>query len=253
MKWDSSLYDSKHDFVAEYGKGLLEFIPRNNRQTILDLGCGTGTLTVQLSGLCEKVIGVDASQDMIDKAKEQFGNIEFRVCDALALPFEKEFDAVFSNAVFHWINNHDLLLKNIRRALKPQGILVCEFGARGNIAVIENAFKTACTSMGYDYRPKFNFPSAKAFGRLLEKHGFVADQVYDYDRPTPLKDHENGLANWMEQFFDSELDAMPDHVKTMVVKKVEDLTREALWNGNAWIADYRRLRAIAHLKEDPAL
>lgn len=247
MKWNSSLYDSKHDYVAEYGKGLLEFIPKNDRQTILDLGCGTGILTVQLSGLCDKVIGVDSSQNMIDKAKEQFGNIEFMVCDALALPFENKFDVVFSNAVFHWINDHSLLLKNICRVLKPQGILVCEFGASGNIATIENAFENACIEMGYDYKPKFNFPTTENFGSLLEENGFVIDRMYDYNRPTLLKDGEKGLANWIKQFFASELAEMPENIKISVIKKVEEFAREALWNGNEWSADYRRLRAIAHL------
>lgn len=72
MEWNSQLYDNKHDFVAEYGKGLLEFVPENKEQTILDLGCGTGTLTAQLKKLGSKVVGVDSSQSMIDKAKEQF-------------------------------------------------------------------------------------------------------------------------------------------------------------------------------------
>lgn len=247
MKWNSLLYDSKHDFVSEYGKGLLEFIPKNDGQTILDLGCGTGTLTVRLSDLCNKVIGIDSSQNMIDKAKEQFGNIEFMVCDAIALPFEKEFDVVFSNAVFHWIDDHDLLLKNIHKVLNTQGILVCEFGAHGNIATIENAFIKACKEIGYAYKPKFNFPTTEYFGKLLDKNGFVIDRVYDYDRPTPLKDNENGLANWMKQFFASELEIMPEDIKATVIKKVEELTRETLWNGYEWVADYRRLRAIAHI------
>ena len=247
MKWNSSLYDSKHDFVAEYGKGLLEFVPQNNGQTILDLGCGTGTLTIQLFGLCNKVIGVDSSQSMIVRAKEQFTNIEFMVCDALALPFEKEFDVVFSNAVFHWIDNHDLLLKNIHKVLKPQGILICEFGAHGNIATIESTFANACKETGYEYKPKFNFPAAESFGELLMKNGFVIDRVYDYDRPTPLKDGEKGLANWLKQFFASELEIMPEDIKVTVIKKVEELTRESLWNRREWVADYRRLRAIAHI------
>ena len=247
MKWNSLLYDSKHDFVSEYGEDLLEFIPKNNEQTILDLGCGTGTLTVRLSDLCNKVIGIDSSQNMIDKAKEQFGNIEFMLCDAIALPFEKEFDVVFSNAVFHWIDDHDLLLKNIHKVLNDKGILVCEFGAHGNIATIENAFIKACKEIGYDYKSKFNFPTTECFGNLLVKNGFEIDRVYDYDRPTPLKDNENGLANWMKQFFASELEIMPEDIKTTVIKKVEELTRETLWNGYEWVADYRRLRAIAHI------
>ena len=166
MEWNSTLYDNKHDFVAEYGKGLLEFVPRNPKQSILDLGCGTGKLTAQLAELCNEIVGVDASQNMVDKAKEEFNNMEFKVCDALALPFEKEFDVVFSNAVFHWISDHDALLKSIHRALKPQGVLVCEFGASGNIATIENAFAKACNSLGYGYEAKFNFPAAENFGQL---------------------------------------------------------------------------------------
>lgn len=247
MEWNSSLYDKKHDFVAEYGKGLLEFVPQNAKQTVLDLGCGTGTLTAQLAELCDKIVGVDASQDMIDKAREEFGNIEFKVCDALVLPFEQEFDVVFSNAVFHWISDHDTLLKNIHKALKPQGVLVCELGASGNIATIENAFEAACNSLGYGYEAKFNFPTAEDFGKLLEDNGFVIDRIYEYDRPTVLRDGEQGLLNWMKQFFASELEVMTEQVQTMVFEKVERLTRDALWNGAEWVADYRRLRAIAHI------
>ncbi|WP_432633042.1 class I SAM-dependent methyltransferase [Brachyspira sp.] len=247
MEWNSQLYDNKHDFVAEYGKGLLEFIPDNKEQTILDLGCGTGVLTAQLRDYGSKVIGVDSSENMIDKAKKQFGNIEFMVCDALDLPFENEFDVVFSNAVFHWISDHDALLSNVKKVLKSHGLLVCEFGANGNISTIENAFVKVYSGLGYEYAPKFNFPTSESFGKLLEKKGVVIYKVYDYDRPTPLKNAEQGLANWIKQFFASELSVMSDDMQDTVIKKVEGLTRESLWNGKEWIADYRRLRAIAHL------
>ena len=247
MEWNSTLYDTSHDFVAEYGKGLLEFVPKKDEQIILDLGCGTGVLTGQLAELCNRIVGVDSSQSMIDKAKEQFNNIEFKVCDALALPFENEFDVVFSNAVFHWISDHDTLLKNIHKVLKAQGVLVCEFGANGNIATIEDAFVKACNSLGYDYEPKFNFPTVEDFGKLLENNGFVIDRIYDYDRPTVLKDNEQGLVNWMKQFFASELTVMPEYIQAIVFEKVEELTKDVLWNGAEWVADYRRLRAIARI------
>ena len=216
MEWNSSLYDNKHDFVAEYGRGLLEFIPKNNEQTILDLGCGTGILTAQLADLCSKVVGVDSSQNMIEKAQKQFENIEFSVCDALAMPFENEFDVVFSNAVFHWINDHNVLLKNIHKALKAQGLLVCEFGASGNIATIENAFIKVYQRLGYSYKPKFNFPTVEFFGETLEKNGFVIDKIYDFDRPTVFKDGEQGLSNFLKQFFASELTVMPEHIQPLL-------------------------------------
>ena len=60
-EWNATMYDNKHDFVAEYRKGLLEYIPQNKNQCILDLGCGIGTLIVQLNNLAKTVIGVDQS------------------------------------------------------------------------------------------------------------------------------------------------------------------------------------------------
>ena len=245
--WNAVLYDKKHDFVSEYGKGLLEFVPENKNQSILDLGCGTGTLTAQLSNFAGTIIGVDSSASMIAKAKKQYSNMQFVVCDALALPFEKQFDVVFSNAVFHWIADHDTLLKQVHKVLKPNGLLVCEFGANGNIATIENAFMNACQDFEYKYTPKFNFPTVDDFSALLKKNNFMIDELYDYNRPTPLKDNERGLANWMKQFFASDLELMSKKMQDEIIKKVEDLTKKHLYNGDEWIADYRRLRAIAHI------
>ena len=174
-EWNAALYDKKHDFVAEYGKGLLAFVPEKKEQRILDLGCGTGTLTVQLKNFAESVIGVDSSENMIKRAQEQYPDLDFAVCDALALPFENQFDIVFSNAVFHWIADHNALLKNVYKVLKPGGLLVCEFGAKGNIAAIENAFTEACQDFGYEYHPRFNFPTSEHFAELLETNGFTIE------------------------------------------------------------------------------
>jgi len=56
-----------------------------------------------------------------------------------------------------------------------------------------------------------------------------------------------GLANWMKQFLASELAGMPKQDSDAVLETVMKLTRERLWNGEGWMADYRRLRAIAHV------
>lgn len=246
-EWNAILYDNKHNFVAEYGKGLLEFVPKNKNQSILDLGCGTGTLTSQLVNFADTVVGVDSSESMIEMAQKQYTDIKFIICDALKLPFNKQFDVVFSNAVFHWIADHNALLNQVHKVLKPNGLLICEFGANGNIATIENAFMKVCRDSGYEYNPKFNFPTSEQFADLLKKNNFSIDKIYDYDRPTPLKDNEEGLANWIRQFFASDLEFMSEKSQAEIIKKVEDLTRGSLWNGSKWIADYRRLRVIAHI------
>lgn len=246
MEWNSSLYDNKHNFVAEYGKGLLEFVPKNKIQSILDLGCGTGTLTYQLAELCNKVVGVDSSENMINKAKNHYSNIDFMVCDALDLPFKNEFDVVFSNAVFHWISDHNKLAENIYKVLKSNGLLVCEFGASGNVATVEKSFQQASKEFNCQYKPKFNFPTVEEFGNVLSENGFVIDNIYDFDRPTVLKDKEQGLANWMKQFYADELAEMPIEVQKKVLERTSEIAKEKLWNGKEWVADYRRLRVVAH-------
>ncbi len=245
MQWDSALYDTQHDFVAEYGKGLLDFIAPDASQSILDLGCGTGTLTDQLSTRAGSVVGVDASPEMIDRAKQRFPRLVFMVGDALNLPFAHQFDIVFSNAVFHWIPDHDRLLKSIHRALKAHGRLICEFGARGNVATIEAAFSRACEEYGHAHAGRFTFPTAEAFARLLEDNGFTCEQVVAYDRPTLLRGGEQGLRTWMRQFFAADLGMMTEKDREALLERVEHLTRAALWNGSVWVADYRRLRVLA--------
>ena len=245
MKWDASAYDRRHGFVAEYGRALLELVPDDPALSVLDLGCGTGTLTVQLAANGRRVVGADSSPEMIERARAQYPGIDFRVCDALALPFDGEFGAVFSNAVFHWIGNHDALLQNIRRALKPGGLLICEFGAEGNVQTISDAFARACAEQGLTVHSRFNMPSAEVFGRQLTDSGFIIDGLYAFDLPTPLSGSD-GLACWMKQFFAGELASLPGDVRPAVIARAEALTRPALWDGARWIADYRRLRAVAH-------
>ena len=62
-----------------------------------------------------------------------------------ALPFDQQFDAVFSNAALHWMSDHDALLQGVHRALKPGGRFVAECGGHGNIAAIRVALLAVLT------------------------------------------------------------------------------------------------------------
>lgn len=244
MEWNSALYNDSQAFVAEYGKGLLEFVPAGTNK-ILDLGCGTGTLTRELAKQCNYVLGIDSSETMIQEAKNSYPNLDFAVADALAIAYKCEWDIVFSNAVFHWISNHDLLLQKIYQALKPNGKLICEFGAYGNIAAIENGFKYALQAIGVQYVSKFNFPTADDFAHLLTENGFVIEQIDAYARPTPLKNGEQGLNDWAAQFFQSDLASLSAAQQRQVLAAMSSGLKSELWHGTCWVADYQRLRAVA--------
>ena len=64
--------------------------------------------------------------------------IDARQASGESLPFEAEFDAVFSNAALHWIRDQDAVLASVKRALRPGGRLVAELGGHGNVAAIRN-------------------------------------------------------------------------------------------------------------------
>ncbi|WP_300922292.1 hypothetical protein [uncultured Desulfovibrio sp.] len=74
---------------------------------------------------------------------------------------------------------------------------------------------------------------------------FTCEQAVAYDRPTPLRGGEQGLRNWMRQFFAADLGTMPERRQEALLERVEELTRPRLWNGSVWMADYRRLRVVA--------
>lgn len=240
MKWNSILYDKSQSFVSEYGNDLITLLPSDKNQCILDLGCGTGDLTMKLSEICDEVVGIDGSEEMIEAAKVKYPHLNFQVLDACLLPWENKFDIIFSNAVFHWILDQEILLKRIYIALKDRGSLISEFGAYGNISAIESAYSSVVPS----YKSPFYFPTVESYSAVLKKAGFNIQKVYDYDRPTPLSDGKYGLRKWMTQFFSNNLSSYNNLEQENILKKVESLLENQLFDGEKWVADYRRIRVI---------
>jgi trans-aconitate methyltransferase len=101
--WDATFYDQKHRFVSEYGKSLIPLLDPQPGELILDIGCGTGHLTQAIAESGAHVIGIDSSASMIETARAAYPDLEFLVADARHFSFPTPFDAVFSNAVLHWI------------------------------------------------------------------------------------------------------------------------------------------------------
>lgn len=243
MHWNAQLYDQKHNFVAKYGENLLHFLPQAPQQTILDLGCGTGTLTAELQDYGQ-VTGMDASPDMIAEARQHYPQLNFHVGNGLTLAPTPQYDIIFSNAVFHWIPDHPTLLAHIFQALKPGGQLICEFGGAGNIQTIETGFAQALAQVGGHHQQRFNFPTTDTFGQELTQAGFHVKHLVTFQRPTPLAAGQAGLANWARQFFAPDLADLTatqqDTVFTQLAKNVPEL-----WHEDTWVADYQRLQAVA--------
>lgn len=243
MEWDAQNYQKNHDFVFQYGASLLAFLP-NSPATILDIGCGTGELSHQMTELGHRVLGIDASPNMIQQAQKQFPGEKFQVANALTFETAQPFDVLFSNAALHWITDHKSLLSQFQKLVKPGGLFICEFGGAGNIAKITQAFETELEQLGKSYQSPFFFPSCEEYQPLLEANGFLVELLQEYDRPTPLKG-ENGLRNWLKQFFYSNLSSLSEAKQNQVLSGVETSLKESCWKDTFWEADYRRIRIVA--------
>jgi len=109
---------------------LLEICKIKPNETVLDVGCGDGKITAQLSKAAPKgkVIGVDASSSMIVFAKGQhpsseFPNLEFKLGKIEDQSFKDKFDHIFSFSCFHWVRKPHEALRSLCKSLKKGGEL----------------------------------------------------------------------------------------------------------------------------------
>lgn len=245
MQWDAKLYDQTHDYVWQMGAGVIELLAPQPDETILDLGCGTGHLSAQIAASGARVVGFDASIEMLETARNSFPDLDFRVADARDFRFEERFDATFSNAALHWIHEPELVIERVFHHLKPGGRFVAEMGGKGNVAALESALRDAALALGLPAFEDFNyFPSIGEYTTLLEAGGFEVSFATHFDRPTPL-DGPRGARNWMIQFRGAYLEKLESAAREAVLDEAEKRARPLLWKDGAWFADYRRLRFVA--------
>jgi trans-aconitate 2-methyltransferase len=138
-EWNAAEYHRLSNPQMDWGTRLLEQLPARETDTVLDAGCGSGRLTVELAARIPRgrLIALDLSHNMTAKAREELAGAAIPVLVAnanlTALPLAHAVDGIFSNAVFHWIKNHDRLFAEIFRALKPGGWLLAQCGGGPNL------------------------------------------------------------------------------------------------------------------------
>jgi len=245
MRWDPERYAVHAGFVPELGEIVLEMLAPAPGERILDLGCGDGVLTERIAAAGAEVVAVDRSPDMV--ATTAVRGFDARVVDGEALPFDAEFDAVFSNAALHWMTRQDAVVAGVARALRPGGRFVAELGGHGCVAAITTALVATLARRGVDgnARRPWYFPTAEEHAELLEGHGFVVDDIALVPRLTRLPGE---LTDWLETFAPPFLDGLDGTARAAVLAETAELLRPALWSARTgWTADYVRLRFAAHL------
>ncbi len=242
--WDASLYAGNGRFVALLAESLVQTLRPQTGERILDLGCGDGFLTHRIAESQATLVGVDASPQMVSAAKER--GVDARCVRGEALPFDREFDAVFSNAALHWMTDQDAVLQGVYRALKPGGRFVAECGGQGNIAAIRIALLAVLTARGIPRERIENnrFFAPAEYRSRLERHGFRVQEISLIPRPTLLP---SGMTEWLQTFRNSVFADIPLAERPAVIEQVVTLLQPVLCDAaGKWTADYVRLRFVAH-------
>lgn len=246
QRWDAGQYARAGGFVPRLGQPAVDLLDPRPGERVLDLGCGDGTLTLELAARGAAVVGVDSSPSMVEAARAR--GLDARLLDARELAFEQAFDAVFSNAALHWIpeRDHDRVLAAVARALVPGGRFVAEMGGHGNIAAINVAVAAALRRRGIDPGGERNYyPAPDEYAERLERAGFRVERMEHFPRPTPLP---AGMAAWLGTFRRRDLDLVPEPEREALVAEIVELLRPWLCDRRGrWTADYVRLRFAARL------
>lgn len=201
VEWDAEAYDRLADPQEEWARDVVERLELAGAETVLDAGCGSGRVTRLLlerlpSG---RVIGVDGSAEMIAVARAALGGdprVELRVGDLLGLEVDPPVDAVFSNATFHWVPNHERLFARLFATLRPGGALEAQCGGAGNVAEWERAITAIAGDQRFvayfrDMPPGWHFASVGDTRARLERTGFDVGRVWlERRRYTPSDPRE---------------------------------------------------------------
>ncbi len=123
--WDAETYDRVSDPQFSWGLEVLERLELEGEETVLDAGAGSGRVTAELLKRLPRgrVIALDASPAMLEKARESLGDdrVSYVQRDLAELALDEPVDVVFSTATFHWVADHDNLFRACTRCSDPAG------------------------------------------------------------------------------------------------------------------------------------
>ncbi|HEY2431784.1 MAG TPA: class I SAM-dependent methyltransferase [Vicinamibacterales bacterium] len=247
--WNADRYHALSIPQQTWGRRVLERLPLDGSEHVLDLGCGTGRITSELAARVPRgrVVALDRSAAMLSLAqawlREHAPSARLVMSDGAALPFNRTFDAVFSGATFHWIHDHAALFRSIVLALKPGGRLVAQCGGGPNLALLLGRAGRLMQDPRFAHyfegwtEPTY-FSDVDAAGRRMRTAGFVDIDVSLEAAPTAFAapaEFEEFVANVCVR---GHLARLPSHERRLFLR---ELTLAAAADGPPLTLDYWRL------------
>jgi trans-aconitate 2-methyltransferase len=185
--WDAATYHRVSGPQVEMAGAVLDRLDLRGDETVLDAGCGSGRVTLMLLERLPRghVVAVDQAASMVEHAREALPPDRATVLQAslTELVLDSPVDAVFSNAVFHWVADHDALFSRLFAALRPGGPMVAQCGGEGNVARFHQAAREAAAEEPFarwfeGWEGPWNFAAPDVTAERLERAGFEAVEAW---------------------------------------------------------------------------
>jgi len=225
--WDAATYDRVSAPQVAWAEKVLDRLGLQGDETVLDAGCGSGRVTAMLADRLPRgrVIAVDAAPSMVKLAREALGDrAEVLHRELTELDLADEVDAVFSNAVFHWVQDHEALFAALYAVLRPGGRLAAQCGGYGNV----EGFHVAAQEVGAQepyaqylggWQGPWNFARAEETRERLERAGF--EHVQTSLEPWPVRPPEP-VAFVRSVCLGHHIDQLPEELRDDFVERVAD-------------------------------
>lgn len=191
---------------------VLSLLEPRPGERVLDMGSGNGDLTAAIAAAGAIPTGVDLSEEMVRRARQKYPDLDFQVADTCRYRTDVRFDAVFSHATLHWIQDAPAAARSIWLALRDGGRFVAEFAGQ--------------------------------YATLLEQTGFRVTLAQHFDKPTPLKGGA-GIRFWLEGFAQYFFHDVTAADKESIYRSIEAQVAPHLYTGGQWMIDTSRLRVVA--------
>jgi trans-aconitate 2-methyltransferase len=249
--WNAEVYERIGKPMRRWAQQVIDDLELRGDETVLDAGCGSGSVTFDLAAKLAdgKIYAVDASAEMIDsltRAVAERGATTIVPIHASLTDFTlpEQVDAVFSNAVFHWIPDDDALFGCLFRATKPGGRLRAQCGGFGNNTHVLEAVAAVRQDERFaqhlgDFVDSKKYRTPEDATASLEQAGWRDARARLWDQPVPFEDPAEGALYVQTILLRDHVARLPEGLRDEYGRAVVDETVRR-W-GPPYAADYVRL------------